>query len=111
MTSGGYNIVGNPVGNPSINPTFTCTYSSSSTDQISVNPNLGPLAGSDLLYHPLLTGSPAIDTGTTQDCPDTDIMGNSRPSGQSCDVGAFEKLAPVRGDIKLFTPLLARGRG
>lgn len=110
MTSGGYNIVGNPVGNPSINPTFTCTYSSSSTDQISVNPNLGPLAGEDIFYHPLLTGSPAIDTGTTQDCPETDIMGNSRPAGKSCDVGAFEKLAPMRGDIKLFTPLLARGR-
>jgi hypothetical protein len=38
----------------------------------------------------LLTGSPAIDSGTNAGCTDHDITLNSRPIGTICDIGAFE---------------------
>ena len=41
-------------------------------------------------YFPLLEGSPAIDAGNGEFCPDTDIVGTSRPQGAACDIGAYE---------------------
>ena len=40
-------------------------------------------------YH-LSQNSPCIDTGTSDDAPDTDIEGNPRPRGAGHDMGAFE---------------------
>lgn len=38
----------------------------------------------------LLAGSPCIDAGTSTGAPDTDFDGNSRPSGNGHDAGAYE---------------------
>ena len=39
----------------------------------------------------LQTGSPAIDTGTSEGTPSLDIEGNSRPTGNGFDIGAYEQ--------------------
>ena len=41
-------------------------------------------------YHPLLQGSPAIDSADAAYCLTTDQLGNPRPRGAGCDVGAVE---------------------
>ena len=60
---------------------------------------LGPLAdnggpelpdGSHPKTHVLLSGSPAIDAGNDDFCPDVDERGAARPQGNACDVGAYE---------------------
>jgi uncharacterized repeat protein (TIGR01451 family) len=38
----------------------------------------------------LLSGSPAIDTGTCSGAPSTDQRGVARPQGSTCDIGAYE---------------------
>lgn len=38
----------------------------------------------------LQSGSPAIDTAVTANCPATDQRGVTRPQGAGCDIGAFE---------------------
>jgi hypothetical protein len=38
----------------------------------------------------LKAGSPAIDAGTADGAPDTDLDGNPRPSGKGYDMGAYE---------------------
>jgi hypothetical protein len=48
-------------------------------------------------------GSPAIDAGTCEGAPETDIEGTPRPQGAGCDIGAYEYTGPieiafVRGD-------------
>ncbi len=55
-------------------------------------PNLGPLQdnGGPTQTYALLTGSPAIDAGTNDGCPDTDQRGVSRPINGTCDIGAYE---------------------
>lgn len=66
-------------------------------DQPATNPVLGPLAnnGGVTDTHALMTGSPAIDTGSAN-CPPTDQRGVSRPQDgdgdgvPACDTGAFE---------------------
>jgi hypothetical protein len=56
------------------------------------DPRLGVLetSGGNVLIHPLLPDSPAIDGGTNAGCPATDQRGLRRPFGSSCDIGAFE---------------------
>ncbi len=41
-------------------------------------------------YYPLLPSSPAIDAAVSDFCPDTDQIGNARPQGEACDIGAIE---------------------
>jgi hypothetical protein len=82
-----------------------CTFAASFGDQVGtpgapINPLLGPLAnnGGQTLTHRLLTGSPAINQGsTTYDdsdpvyaCREEDQRGYSRALGGRCDVGAYE---------------------
>ena len=38
----------------------------------------------------LLPGSPALDAGNAQTCPDTDQRGETRPQAAGCDIGAYE---------------------
>ncbi len=74
---------------------------------------LGPLAGNGgfSLTHSLLPGSPAIDTGDSDDCPATDQRGGPRPAdgdgvgGARCDKGALELKAVV---ARLLLPMLYR---
>lgn len=56
------------------------------------DPVLGPLQnnGGSTDTHVLLSGSPAINTGTNTGCPATDQIGTTRPQGGTCDMGAFE---------------------
>lgn len=71
------------------------------TDQVGVDPLLGPLAANgqspDLpLTRALLTGSPAIDSVPAGGlCPGADQRGVARPQGPGCDAGAFELGVPV----------------
>ena len=41
-------------------------------------------------YFPLLAGSPAIDAAAQSACGETDQLGNARPQGAACDIGAIE---------------------
>ncbi len=50
------------------------------------------------------SGSPAIDAADPTACPEVDQRGVPRPSGQGCDVGAFEWSG-------LNTLLVTRGHG
>jgi hypothetical protein len=45
----------------------------------------------DATWH-LMSGSPAIDAGTTPEAPATDIDGETRPQGNGIDVGADEAI-------------------
>jgi len=90
-----------------------------------LDPLLGPLAnnGGLTLTHALLSGSPAIDAGTTPPCPSKDQRGAARPQDgdgngtQICDIGSFEvvntpptitNLKPAPGsEIRDRTPLIA----
>jgi len=88
-TDMGENIVGDPVGDP--------------------DPLLGPLQdnGGPTETHALMTGSPAIDTCTT-DCPlpATDQRGQPRAADGDidgtyfCDVGAYERQVAVGGIVE-----------
>jgi len=73
------------------------------TDQVAVNPKLGPVGdyagpfagnpvtGSVLWTDALLSGSPAVGNAVAADCPATDERGVARSSTQGkCDIGAFQ---------------------
>jgi CSLREA domain-containing protein len=59
------------------------------------NPLLGPLAdnGGPTDTQALLPGSPAIDAGAADGCPQYDQRGVPRPHGAGCDIGAYERVA------------------
>ncbi|MBN1419590.1 MAG: right-handed parallel beta-helix repeat-containing protein [Planctomycetes bacterium] len=56
----------------------------------------------DYRLHP---DSPAIDAGTCEGAPETDIEGNPRPLGAGCDIGAYEyaddlpEVQFIRGEV------------
>jgi len=58
------------------------------------DPLLGPLAdnGGPTETQALLSGSPAIDAGAADGCPQHDQRGTPRPQGAGCDIGAFERV-------------------
>ena len=66
------------------------------------DPGIGPLEdnGGPTLTYALLDGSPAIDAGDNEECPNNDQRGSIRPAdgdddgSKVCDIGAFE-LFPV----------------
>ena len=53
------------------------------------DPLLGELSGAPG-YHSLLDGSPAIDAADLRYCLETDQVGQPRPQGGGCDIGAIE---------------------
>lgn len=73
-------------------------------DRLNVNPGLGPLgfAGGPTMVHPLLNGSPAIDSGNPQLSAKTDQRGFLRKEDgdDNCtaipDIGAYERSDPYR---------------
>ncbi|HEY9122391.1 MAG TPA: choice-of-anchor Q domain-containing protein [Brevefilum sp.] len=76
-------------------------------NNIEADPLLGPLVdnGGFTLTHALLEGSPAIDAGDPNTCPETDQRGVARPQGDYCDMGADEYEFPDElNDI--FLPLI-----
>ncbi len=92
VTSLGHNIIGK-VG--------TCSIVGDTTgNKLGVNPKVGPLQdnGGPTFTHALLAGSPAIDAGDPSGCTDTtgiplttDQRGFTRPVGDVCDIGSYEK--------------------
>jgi uncharacterized repeat protein (TIGR01451 family) len=97
--SGGYNLIGNVSG---------CDFTPGTGDLTDVGAKLGPLEGSPG-YHPLLVGSPAINSGNPGGC--TDQLGNPLTTDQRgsprlgrCDIGAYE-LYP----LELSTKRVNRG--
>ena len=72
-------------------------------DKENTDPMLGPLAenGGPTQTRALLAGSPAIDSASS-DCPlpDTDQRGTARPQGARCDIGAFELVIRIWGDLR-----------
>ncbi len=78
--------------------TTTITYSVVDTTlfgnptNISADPRLGPLAanGGPTMTCALLTGSSALNSGTSIGAPATDQRGVARPQGLSFDMGAYE---------------------
>lgn len=77
---------------------LTCSEFTATGDITNTNPLLGPLQdnGGNTLTMALLSGSPAIDAGYNNACPETDQRGVFRPldgnqDGQeTCDIGAYE---------------------
>jgi len=61
-------------------------------DQNNVNPGLGALQnnGGPTLTRAIPNGSAAMNTGDNNGCPATDQRGVTRPSGGTCDIGAYE---------------------
>jgi uncharacterized repeat protein (TIGR01451 family) len=89
ISSNGNNLVGNTTG---------CSFSSTPSDLIGVDPILGPLVGSPG-YHPLLSGSPAIDAGNVSGCDDHEgnpLLADQRGASRvgDCDIGAYEYTTP-----------------
>jgi hypothetical protein len=91
-SEGGGNILGDAQ---------TCLFAANPSDQLDVDPGLGPLAdhgGPTLSHRP---GTSAIDRGIAPGCPTTDQRGEPRPldgdgdGTSTCDVGALEAGARV----------------
>lgn len=58
-------------------------------------------------YH-LSAGSAAIDQGTSDGAPPTDLDGDLRPVGEGVDIGADEFVASVEPQRDVYIPLLLR---
>ena len=73
-----------------VETTYTCLFT------LRGDPKLGPLAsnGGPTQTFALLTGSPAINAGTSTGAPATDQRGVARPQNGMVDIGAYE-WAPV----------------
>ena len=72
------------------------------TGNISGNPQFADEAGGD--FH-LMSGSPCIDAGTSNNAPNTDHEGTARPQGGGFDIGAFEFQSPLM--VEYLSPLRA----
>ncbi len=59
------------------------------TPAITGDPMLGDLIGSPA-YHPLQSGSPAMDAADSSYCTAKDQRDLTRPQGDDCDIGAYE---------------------
>lgn len=106
IASGGYNLIGNvgdydfsanTTGDQYGDPNGTTIPNSGAVESSApINPLLGPLAnnGGPTPTHALLTGSPALDQVSVNDCGsnpfDVDQRGIARPQSSACDIGAFE---------------------
>lgn len=67
------------------------------------DPLLGPLAynGGATETQALLLGSPAIDAGAADGCPQHDQRGIRRPQGAGCDIGAYERAPSHRKRVRV----------
>ena len=66
------------------------------------DPLLGALAanGGPTETQALLSGSPAIDAGAGDGCPQHDQRGITRPQGAGCDIGAYERGAQRKKRVR-----------
>jgi len=72
-----------------VKSTSSCTFSSTTGDQVGVDPHLLTRIGNPA-YHPLRLDSPALQAANASFCPATDQRGLARPQASRCDIGAFE---------------------
>lgn len=95
ITSAGYNL----------DSDGTCVLNATG-DLPNTDPKLGSLQnnGGPTFTQALLIGSPAIDAGDSNACPNTDQRGVGRPQGNGCDMGAYER---VKATLT-FLPLVRR---
>ena len=79
-------------------------------DRPKTDPLLAPLADNTgpTQTLALLPGSPAIDGGGAEGCPQADQRGIARPQGPTCDIGAFEYVAPAAAAPCVATVALPR---
>src|SRR4051812_13162232 len=85
------NCLGTPTsGGHNLEDGTSCGFNA--TGDQNADPKLGAVVdnGGPTDTRALLAGSPAIDAGTTVDCPAFDQRGFTRPVGDACDIGAFE---------------------
>lgn len=68
---------------------ITTVFSLNNESYASDNISSDPMFVDDNDFH-LTKGSPCIDTGASNEAPDTDIDGDARPHGQGYDIGADE---------------------
>lgn len=91
-----------------IEDTTGCTISGDTMGNLTGDPDLVPLQdnGGPTLTHALLERSPAIDAGNATTCTAMDQRGIPRPSGERCDIGAYEveQAAPVIPTITSLDP-------
>lgn len=75
-----------------------------------VDLKLGPLANNGGPTKTLLpqVGSPAIDGGADDNCPETDQRGVKRPQGTRCDAGAVEVVPAPTCNAKPAAPTLLK---
>ncbi|MBI5351844.1 MAG: M4 family metallopeptidase [Chloroflexi bacterium] len=68
-----------------------CTISSENGN-VHVDPQIDSILKSEMFVHLPLTGSPLVDGGdpAPANCPTQDQLGNLRPKGVACDIGATE---------------------
>ena len=104
LASGNYRMCGSILWNNTPDQIFRYSGSLSVYDSIvqdgypgganilTADPLLAPLGdyGGGTQTFALLPGSPAIDAGQENYCPETDQRGVTRPQGAGCDMGAFE---------------------
>jgi len=95
VTSIGSNLFGDPSG---------CTVNLQPSD-LTGSPGLGSLVGTEEealpghTYYPVLAGSPVIDKGNPNACPQVDQLGNPRVG--ICDIGAIEFREPVLASVDI----------
>lgn len=79
-------------GTYSIDRGTTCGFGSSNGNQSSTDPELVALATNNgtTMTHAITSSSAAFNAGNNATCLETDQRGASRPSGTTCDIGAFE---------------------
>jgi len=78
----------------------TCGFTQS-TDLTSADVNLEHNSSTYGGVYQLLPDSPAIDHGDNLICPSIDQVGESRPSGLGCDVGAYELQQTVESPLTI----------
>ena len=81
---------------------------------VPLDPELTPLQdnGGPTLTHAPNTGSPVVDAGTNDSCPELDQRGLARFAGLSCDIGAVEyQDSPQAGSIFVVNSTSDEGDG
>jgi len=105
ITSRGSNLIGDADGFPKGQQ--PCNISLQSSDQTFVSAVVAGsfVGGVSLPYYSLKSTSLPVDRGNSSLCPSFDQLGNARPSGAACDIGAVEYASrPIVYKVKLFLP-------
>lgn len=108
ITSQGNNIIGDADGFPKGQQ--PCMISLQSSDITFVTSGVGAFVSTTSLpYFSLNSNSLPVDKGSTSLCPTYDQVGNTRPSGAACDVGAIEYVSrPIVYRYSVYLPAVLK---